>query len=328
MTSLYSHTSTDVDNAFEALSASLFDKARDADCQECEPGPKILIVAGAQGSGKTYLLENKLLPTGQYDNYVRLYVPAFRELHPAYDLMKEHGSAYVYKHTEDFVWDLGRRVSDHAMANRYNIIMETALDNADFARFPPDAVAKGYRFEVHMIACQKEFSHWATLDRGVKSIAKQEFERFLLLSAIEASQLNAKAILDAFENACMQVPGSNITLYSRGIDTDMESKALCHSECTSPFELTPRANHDGQPFVILPSINLCFEIRRNAQANAPCSYPQYAHVVNAAMLEKAVRDKMVQFCCKTLERAQAIKDKVPDDVFRDLSMYVLKYLYP
>lgn len=328
MTSLYSYTSADVDEAFSTLSESLFDQARDAECHDCEPSPKILIVAGAQGSGKTYLLENKLLPTRRYENYVRLYVPSFRELHPQYDQMKDQGILHVYEHTERFVWELGAKVFAHAFANRYNIIMETALDSAEFAAFPPAAVQAGYQFEVHMIACQKEFSHWATLDRGVKSIANDELERFLPLSAIEASQLNARAILDAFENACTQVPGSEITLYHRGIETGMESKPLCHSECTSPSELTPQAEYHGQPFVSLPSLNPSFEIRRSAEANFPCSYLQYAQVVNAGMIDAGVREEMVRFSCKTLARAQALIPKVPSDVFRELSLYVMKYVYP
>jgi len=328
MTSQYTYTEADVNKAFTALSATVFHKGLDAHSRDCNPCPKILIVAGAQGSGKTYLLEKKLLPTGCYENYVRLYLPRFRELHPQYDMMKNRGVLHVYENTERFVWALGHKMHEYAFSNRYNIIMETALDSDGFAKFPPDAVKKGYRFEVHMIACQKEFSHWATLDRGVKSIEKNELERFMPLSKIEASQLNARAILDAFENACTKVPGSEITLYHRGIETGMESKPLCHSACTSPSELTPQSEYNGQPFVRLPSLNPSFEIRRNAQANFPCSYLQYAQVVNAGMIDIRVRDEMVKLNCKTLERAQALIPQVPSVVFRDLSMYVLKYINP
>lgn len=328
MNSLYSHTKADLDKAFATLSESLFAKARDAECLECEPSPKILVVAGTQGSGKTYLLENKLLPSGRYENHVSLYLPSFRKHHPQYERMKDHGIRHVYEHTNKFVWDLGSRVLDHALENRYNIIMETALDSAKFADFPADAVKAGYQFEVHIIACQKEFSHWATLDRFVNSVASDVVERVLTLSAIEASQLNARAILDAFENACTQVPGSEITLYHRGIETGMESKPLCHSECTSPSELTPQAEYHGQPFTSLPRLNPYFEIRRNASANFPCSYLQYAQVVNAGMIDAQVREEMVKYNCKTMERAQALMPIVPSEVFRELSLYVMKYIYP
>lgn len=328
MTSLYSYTPADLDQAFARLSESLFNKARDAECVDCEPSPKILIVAGAQGSGKTFLLENKLLPSGRYEHYVRLYLPAFRELHPQYSQMKKHGVLHAYEHTERFVWALGAKVSGYALANRYNIIMETALDSPKFAEFPPVAVKAGYQFEVHMIACQKEFSHWATLDRIVKSIEQNELERFLPLSKIEASQVNARAILDSFENACTQVQGSEITLYHRGFETDLESRVLCHSQCDAYSELTPRTNYGGRPFSTLAHLNPSFEIRRTAQQNAPCSFLQYAQVVHSGMVETQVREDMVKFCCKTLGRAQQLMPKVPNDVFRELSLYVLKYIFP
>lgn len=328
MTDAYPYTQADVDKAFTELSEWLFDTTRDADCITCEPGPKILIVAGAQGSGKTYLLENTLLPSGRYDNYVRLYLPSFRELHPHYAQMKDKGVLHVYDHTEAFVWALGDKVFAHAFANRYNIIMETALDSPEFAKFPPAAVERGYQFDVHLIACQKEFSHWATLDRGVKSIEKGELERFLPLSKIEASQLNARAILDAFEDACIQVPGSRITLYHRGLQTDMDSVPLCHSRCDAPLRLTPEADPEGRPFARLPDVNAFFSIVRNPQANFPCAYLQYAQVVHAGMINPEVREKMVQASCKTLNRAQALLPDVPSEVFRELSLYVLKYIYP
>lgn len=328
MTTRYPYTEADLDAAFESLSDNLFDKARDADGPHASPSPKILLVAGAQGSGKTYLLDKRLLPSGRYQQYVRLYLPAYRELHPHYEQMREHGVLHVYEHTEAFIWALGGKLFAHAFGNRYNIIMETALDDSRFADFPPAAVAAGYQFELHLIACEKEFSHWATLARGVKSVADNALERFLPLSAIEQSQGNARAILDAFENACSQVPGSSITLYHRGFETNMESQALCHSHCDAPAELVPQADHHGVPFVQAPQLNTSFQILRNATANFPCSYLQYAQVVHAGMADQAARQRMVQACCNTLERAQALMPAIPVEVFRQLSLYVLKYIYP
>ncbi len=145
-----------------------------------------------KGRARPYLLEKQLLPSERYPNHVRLYLPEFRKLHPHYTEMSEHGVLHVYEHTEAFIRALSGKVFGYAFANRYNIIMESALDDEAFAGFPPAAVEAGYRFEIHMIACKVEFSHWATLDRGVKSVAKGEIERFVALSQIQASQANAK----------------------------------------------------------------------------------------------------------------------------------------
>jgi len=328
MSTLYPFTDADLDEAFGSLEATLFDKKRDAQSPDSNPSPSILIVAGAQGSGKTYLLDNTLLSSGHYDHYVRLYLPMFRELHPHYATMQEHGTLHVYEHTESFIWGLCGKVFAHAFGNRYNIIMECALDDPGFASFPAQAVAAGYRFNVHLIACQKEFSHWATLDRGVRSIAANEIERFMSLSAIEGSQANARVILDAFENACTQVPNSEITLYRRGIETGMDSKVLCHSRCEAVDNLAPQPDFQGQPFVTAAHLNPSFQIRRSLEANAPCSYPQYSQVVHAGMLDAQTRQQMVRLCCKTLDRAQQEMTRLPTTVFRELSSYVLKYIYP
>ena len=328
MTTLYPFTDNDVDDAFAQLDQTLFEKAREADGLEGDPSPKMLIVAGTQGSGKTYLLEKQLLPSGRYDNFVRLYLPAFRELHPHYAAMSEQGVLHVYEHTEAFIWALGGKVFDYAFANRYNIIMETALDTLEFAAFPREAVTAGYRFEVHMIACKEVFSHWSTLDRGIKSVAEGRLERFLPLSKIRASQVNAKDILSAFEDACTQAPGSQVTLYERGFETGQQSKVLCHSKCEAYGELTPQEDYAGQPFFRAPHHDTGLEIRRSPQASFPSAYLQYFQIVHAGMQDVQVRQQMVKACCKTLGQVTDLVPLVSQDAFRELSQYVLKYTYP
>ncbi|MFP5427073.1 MAG: zeta toxin family protein [Gammaproteobacteria bacterium] len=324
MPSQYPFSDTDVYKAFIDLAQNqkLFDK--EFDYQEEEKSPKILILAGAQGSGKTYLLENTLLPRGCYDNYVRLYLPSFRELHPSYNAMKPHGVLHVYEHTEDFIWQLGEMICTYALENKYNIIMETALDNPGFAKFPPAAAKLGYQFEVHAIACQKELSHWASLDRVVKSVANGELERVVTFTQIEEAQANARPILDAFENACTQKTGSEIVMHFRGIESDMESRPVCYSICNVIGELTPQQNYLGQDFFYLP--HLSFKVSRNAQESFPCSYIQYSQVVHGGLMGKEVRQKMAAACCKTLGKAP-IAD-MPTAVFRELCLYVLRFVNP
>ncbi|WP_315975335.1 zeta toxin family protein [Pseudomonas sp. 6D_7.1_Bac1] len=82
----YSHTDEQVNAAFSEISASLFEgKVINA------TNPKMLVVAGIQGSGKTWLLEESLLKTGRYSNYIRLHLPEFRKKHPQYSQMEAHG---------------------------------------------------------------------------------------------------------------------------------------------------------------------------------------------------------------------------------------------
>ncbi|MCV9921240.1 MULTISPECIES: zeta toxin family protein [Pseudomonas] len=324
MTTLYPFTDADVDNALAILrdEKKLFENKSSS--INGAPSPKILILAGAQGSGKTYLLENELLPTRHYDAYVRLYLPAFRTLHPLYEEMKSESVLDIYQHTEEFIWKLGNKIFEYAQQHKLNIIMETAMDNPGFARVPDALVALGYQFEVHVIACQKEFSHWASLDRVVKSVAKGELERVVTLTQIEEAQVNARAILDAFENACTKKPGSNIMIYVRGIESEMKSRVVCHSMCNDVGELAPQEDYFGKAFFQHPNFN--FNISRNAQSTFPCSFIQYSQVVHAGLLGKEHRQTMATGCCKTLGNAQVAE--MPTEVFRELCLYVLKYVNP
>ncbi|MDH0302327.1 MULTISPECIES: zeta toxin family protein [unclassified Pseudomonas] len=326
MTELYTFASEDVTAAFDGLASSLFQRKRRVDAQG-NPAPRMLVVAGAEGSGKTYLLNNSLLASKRYDDYVNLYTPDFRKLHPQYEQMKEHGGRHAYAHTESFIWQLGTKIFGHALANQYDIIMETALDAPGFANVPALAREAGYQLELHLIACQKEFGHWATLERAVKSVAEDALERFVSLSKIETSQGNAMKIIDAFEAACLMVPGSQICLYQRGMETDRESRLLCHSLCTPDLRLEPQADYHGAPYFQPPHIEGVFEIRRGSAVQASSTFPQYFQLVHTGMVDKQVRDKMLKACCATLGRAQALSERIPADAFRELALYVLKYLH-
>ncbi|WP_194791053.1 zeta toxin family protein [Pseudomonas sp. UFMG81] len=327
MTQPYSFTPEDVVTAFEALESSLFERKRRLDA-DGKPTPRMLVVAGAEGSGKTYLLNKTLLASKRYDDYVSLYDPEYRKLHPQYEAMKSLGGRHVYAHTEQFIWQLGNKIFEHALANHYDIIMETALDDVAFADVPALAQQAGYQLELHLIACQKEFGHWNTLERGVKSVAEDKLERFVSLSKIESSQANALKIIDAFEAACLRTPGSQISLYQRGMETDRDSRLLCHSVCSADLRLVPQASREDQPFFQPPHINGVFEIRRGSQEEAASTYPQFFQLVHTGMLDEQVRGKMLKACCTTLGKAQALNEQIPADVFRELSLYVLKYLHP
>ena len=95
----------------------------------------MLVVAGLQGSGKTYLLEKNLLPSKRYDNYVRLYLPEYRKKHPQYAEMIKLGVLHAYEHTEAFVREVSAKIFTQAFTGKYNIIMECAFDSIDFAAF-------------------------------------------------------------------------------------------------------------------------------------------------------------------------------------------------
>lgn len=269
-----------------------------------ETVPKMLITAGSQGSGKTYLLEKSLLPTGRYENYVRLYLPEYREKHPQYARMIKHGVLHAYEHTEAFVRDIGTKIFEKAFQCKYNIIMECAFDSLDFAAFPPAATAAGYQFETHIIACKKAFAHLSSIKRALKSLEKQEMERFVPLSALDASLGNAQATIHAFETAAKAVSGSQIFLYERGFGPLKERILRVQSTYT-------RAS-DGTVITTGPKV---------AYASA------FELIVNNRLHLIGDREEMVKECHLALCGAQMHPEYVPEAVFNDLYAYILKYVY-
>lgn len=326
----YSYTQDDLNKAYSELAPVIFN-VNPAPSDE-NASPKMLVVAGAQGSGKSYLLDKSLIPSGKYDNYIRLYRLEDRQLHPQYLEMIEHGVLHAYKHTESFIWELGQKIFTDAFSKKYNIIMETALDSPDFAAFPAVAASNGYQFEVHLIGCKREFSHVSTIERGLKSIETGELERFVDMSAIDDSMANAQSILNAFENACATTVGSTITLFERGFGALRDRRVVCSSLCQQLSELTPQpvVDHDGS--VIAPK-DQAMRILKTPTANKPCAFNNYAKLVNApisSLEERGETLKASHIALAKAERAnekENAKDKIPYGIFNDLYAYTVKYVF-
>ncbi|SFB51050.1 Zeta toxin [Pseudomonas sp. NFIX10] len=294
----YAHTPEQVTAAVTEISATLFNGIT------AEAIPKMLITAGSQGSGKTYLLEKNLLPSKRYSNYVRLYLPEYRQKHPQYAEMIKHGVLHAYEHTEAFVREIGAKIFEKAFNCKYNIIMECAFDSIDFAAFPPTATAAGYQFETHIIACKKEFAHLSSIKRALKSLDRQEMERFVSLSALNASLGNAQATILAFETAAKAISGSRIFLYERGFGPLKERILRVQSTYT-------RDSNDA-PVITGPTL---------AYSSA------FEAIVNNRLHLLGDREEMVKECHLALLKTQAHVDQVPDSVYSDLYAYILKYVY-
>ncbi|RON05537.1 zeta toxin family protein [Pseudomonas brassicacearum] len=317
----YSYTEEQVNAAFSDISASLF-----KDKVISTSNPKMLIVAGIQGSGKTWLLEDSLLKTGNYSNYIRLYLPEYRKKHPQYSQMETHGVLHVYEHTEAFVRAVCAKIFNKAFAEKYSIIMESALDSADFAAFPPLAVSAGYQFEVHVVACKKEFTHLSTISRGLKSLKDKQLERFLKLSELEASLGNAEKVLNAFEEACVQKVGSRITLYERGFGELKNRKVVCRSQCDTLGQLAAQSviNHKGATVAVADNP---VAIERAPGKTSRSCYTAYNHIVSAEVSLRRDRREMVWDCQLALLEVLRLNKQVPAFVNTDLVGYVFKHLH-
>lgn len=297
VTPSYTYTSEQVTAAFNEIKATLFRGIT------AEQTPKILVVAGLQGAGKTFLLEKHLLPSKRYDKYVRLYLPEYRRKHPQYAEMIKLGVVHAYEHTQAFVEEVSEKIFTEAFTLKYNIIMECAFDRITFATFPPLATAAGYQFETHIVGCTREFAHVSSIKRALKSLENQELERFVSYAVLDASMSLAHAIILACEVASKAVDGSQITLYERGPGSLKERVQRAHF--TYPKADTPAPT---------PS-------------TAPTPNSTYANIINNHVCTPRERDEMVKDCHLALLKAQTYDQLVPDVVYNDLYAYIVKYVY-
>ena len=295
----YTYTQEQVTAAFDEIKATLFSGIT------AEATPKMLIAAGLQGSGKTYLLEKSLLPLGRYKNYVRLYLLEYREKHPQYAEMIKLGVLHAYEHTEAFVRDVCAKIFAQAFVSKFNIIMECAFDSIDFANFPPSATIAGYQFETHIVGCNQAFAHVSSIKRAFNSLKEKQMERFLTSSALDASMSNAQAIILALETAAKAVSGSQITLYERGFgelkERTLRAQSLYTRDADDELVIT------GSP--------------------APYSYGAYGEIINNPVYTMGDRDEIVKECHMALLKAGLYDSHVPGFVCNDLYAYIVRYVY-
>ncbi|MBV6823085.1 zeta toxin family protein [Pseudomonas sp. PD9R] len=293
----YVYTPQDITKAFDEIAISLFSNIK------VESTPKLLVTAGVEGSGKTYLLEKSLLPSGRYANYVRLYLPEYREKHPQYADMIKLGVLHAYKHTEAFVRELCGKIFANAVVRKCNIIMECAFDDIGFAGLAK--FAPGYQLEAHIVGCSHAFAHLSSIKRALSSLEKQELERFVSYSALESSISNAPAVLVAFETIAKTMSGSQVFLYERGLGTLSERVLRAHSLYTLGV--------DGELTV--------------TSTLEPYAYSAYDTILTRYVYSMPERDEMVKACHLALIKTERFAKQVPDFVYNDLYGYIIKYVY-
>ncbi|VVM65488.1 hypothetical protein PS662_01526 [Pseudomonas fluorescens] len=294
----YTYTPEQVTAAFDEIKTTLFRNIT------VEDPPKMLVVAGLQASGKTYLLEKNLLPSKRYDNYVRLYLPGYREKHPQYAEMIKLGVLHAYEHTDAFVREVSTKIYLHAFASKYNIIMECAFDSISFATFPLDATANGYQFENRIVGCTQEFAHVSSIKRALKALADKELERFLPVSKLEISMGYAQAVILALDNAAKTISGGQTFLYERGFDALNERVLVAQSAYLRTI--------GGA--VTTTTIEKTF------------AFSDYSNIIDNHVFAIRERDHVVKECHVALHTTQSHAKEVPDFVYNDLYGYIVKYV--
>lgn len=321
--SRFSYTPAELHAVYTELEKNLFDVPRDIG-EDGLPAPKILVVAGVQGSGKTYMLNNTLLKDARYANFVRLYSEDLRELHPRYAEFADQDVTSRYKHTESFIWQLCSLIFAHAHQNKFNIVMETALDTKAFATVITGPELADYQFDVHLIGCKKDFVHLSTIKRALNALEKGTLERFVDIATIETSIENAEVILNAFETACMRVSGSTISMYERGFGALKNRKQLCSSRCERINTLTPHVFTDESGATITVQ-EQTHRIERSEALPVPCSYASFIELVEAPITGED-RNEAWQEAYAALARMRGFWKQIPPRLPETLWGYIKKYV--
>ena len=294
----YTYTPEQVTAAFDEIKATLFSGIK------AETVPKMLVVAGIEGAGKTYLLEKSLLPSRRYDNYVRLYLPEYRKKHPQYNEMIKLGVLHAYEHTEAFVREVSTKIFAHAFTGKYNIILECVFESFEFATFPPTATAVGYQFEIHIVGCTQEFAYLSSIKRALKSLEDREMERFLTVPRLKASMCYSQAVILAFETAAKAISGSQINLYERGFGALKERALIAQSTYTKAA--------DGSVTSTTTKINFTYSV--------------YSSIIDNYVFATRERDEVLKECHLALLKTQAHAEHVPDFVYNALYAFITKYV--
>jgi hypothetical protein len=295
---IYRYTPEQLSAALSDITATLFAGITP------DTRPKLLITAGVQSSGKTWLLEKTLLPSGNYKNHVRLYLPEYRSKHPQYQEMLKHGVLHVYEHSETFIRELCGKIFEKAFTEKLNIIMECAFDSIDFAALPAIAVNAGYQLEVHIVACNQPFAFLSGFKRAFKSLETQEVERFVRPSELKASLATAHAVVFALEAAAKLSDGSQILLYERGMGA-LQDRVLRARSLYSRDE-------QGVLNVTTP--------------NEPYSYAEYQRISSASISGNMERDEFIKACHRMLLQTRQYAEQIPDYVYDALYSRILKYV--
>ena len=319
----YAYTPLELDDVYNALEQTLFNVRKDIG-EEGMPAPKILVVAGVQGSGKTYMLNNTLLKDPRYSNYVSLYSEHLRELHPRYAEFADKDVTSRYRHTETFIWELCSRIFSYAYQNKFNIIMETALDTKAFATVMTGPELADYQFDVHLIGCKRDFVHLSTIKRALNALEEGVLERFVDIGTIETSIENAEAILNAFEAACMRVSGSSISMYERGFGSLRNRKKLCSSRCERVSTLTPHVFTDEHGAHITLQ-EQSHRIERSEALPVPCSYSSFLALTDAPIEGTEDRQEAWQAAYGALARMRQFWKQIPPRLPDTLWGYIKKY---
>ena len=192
------------------------------DFKESSKNPKVFILGGQPGSGKTKL--TNLLIEKSDEDIIVLNGDEFKKLHPRHkELQKEFGDEAVTK-TQEFSGKMTESLIEELSNKKYNLIIEGTL-RTDTVPLNTEKKLKdkGYITELSVIAVKPELSYVGTLKRYEDMIDIGTTPRTTLK---EHHDMVVNGILINLEKIYEQNKFNNITLYNRDGENLYDMKKL------------------------------------------------------------------------------------------------------
>ena len=181
------------------------------DFKESSKNPKVFILGGQPGSGKTKL--TNLLIEKSVEDIVVVNGDEFKKSHPRYkELQKEFGDLAVTK-TQEFSGKMTERLIEELSNKKYNLIIEGTL-RTDTVPLNTEKKLKdkGYITELSVIAVKPELSYVGTLKRYEEMLEIGTTPRTTLK---EHHDMVVNGILTNLEKIYEKNRFTNITIYNR-----------------------------------------------------------------------------------------------------------------
>ena len=180
--------------------------------------PFMFILGGQAGAGKTYM---EYASVEQSDkNLVVINLDNFKELHPAYLVLKKEDPAVIHKILGDDVRIWTKKAIKYCLDKKLNFSVESTMrgGSADpVINLIKEAKNKGFSVELKMMSVSPELSSLGIKERKEEQIIKspERYGRDVSLASHEAMVKNIPATLRSIEDIkCFD----NITIYSRKIN--------------------------------------------------------------------------------------------------------------
>lgn len=160
--------------------------------------PTLILLGGQPGAGKS-TLHAAVAKHFEDAPPVTIEGDHFREFHPQFTQLATGDPYTMATHTADLAGGMSRRVMQHAVAHRSNIVFETTLRQ-------PDAVSgmvekfrsNGYAVQVFAIAVKREFSELGIQHR-FEMLMRDLRGRYTLTEVHDAAYMNVPVSLDRLQ---------------------------------------------------------------------------------------------------------------------------------